>query len=90
MGNLGFTFRHAKNGVVVVEHHGKFATILRGDKADWFIQQMNDLDFAGQQQNMARVTGNYRRGNERKGEITPQPLDLAEKTTALLCLVPFR
>ncbi len=72
MSNLGFTFRRAKNGDVVVDHHGRRATTLRGEKAEWFLQDMNGLDFESQQQEMARVTGNYKRGNERKARNHPR------------------
>jgi len=70
--NLGFTFRHAKNGRVVISHHGKLATTLRSDKATSFMLDMHDLGFRGQQQEMARITGNYRRGNERLAKKHPR------------------
>jgi len=70
--DLGFTFRHAKNGRVVISHHGKLATTLRSDKAADFMLDMHDLDFGGQQQEMARITGNYRRGNERLAKQHPR------------------
>ncbi|MGC3940281.1 hypothetical protein ACOTTU_20950 [Roseobacter sp. EG26] len=72
MSDLGFTFRQSKNDEVVVDHRGKRATILRGDKAEWFLQDMDGLDFDSQQQEMARLTGNYKRGNERKARNHPR------------------
>ena len=63
--DLGFVYRTAKNGNVQISHNGKIATTLRGVKADTFIEEIKMSDFAGQQQLMARVTGNYKRGNER-------------------------
>lgn len=70
--DLGFEFKAAKNGDVVISHHGKRATVLRNDKSKWFLEDMESMDFGGQQQEMARVTGNYRRGNERTAKLHPR------------------
>jgi len=70
--DLGFEFQTAKNGDVVISHHGKRATVLRNDKSKWFLEDMESMDFEGQQQEMARVTGNYRRGNERTAKLHPR------------------
>ena len=61
MDDLGFSFRQMKNGDVVISHHGKRATTLRSDKAAAFLEDMNGVDTVSQQQEMARLTGNYRR-----------------------------
>lgn len=58
----GFTYTTRKNGEVVISHDGRQATILRGDKAKKFLSQVEARD---PQELMARVTGNYKRGNER-------------------------
>lgn len=63
--NLGFTFQRARNGDVVISHHGRRATTLRGEKAHNFLEDIDGVDEDSQQQEMARLTGNYRRGNER-------------------------
>lgn len=70
--DLGFTFKTLKNGDVVVAHRGKHATTLRKDKAVWFLEEMHDLPFEAQQQEMARLTGNYKRGNERAAKEHPR------------------
>ncbi|NOI66984.1 hypothetical protein [Vibrio sp. 99-8-1] len=62
--DLGFKFNRVK-GEVTIYHHGKRATVLRGAKAKEVEQELNDCDFNGQQQLMARLTGNYKRGNEK-------------------------
>ena len=61
----GFSWTQRKNGDVVIQHHGRVATILRGRKAQNFLASPDD-----QQELMARVTGNYKRGNERQGRRT--------------------
>ena len=60
---VGFTYRERKSGEVVIFHHGRRAAVLRGKKAEAFIAKV--MDGEGQEL-MARVTGNYKRGNERR------------------------
>lgn len=57
----GFSWTHRKSGEVVITHHGRAAAVLRGRRAAKFL---SDLDEADEQQLMARLTGNYKRGNE--------------------------
>jgi hypothetical protein len=64
-GDLGFDYTAVKNGTVLIRHKDKLATTLRGSKAGAFMKKMDLLDFNEQQQWMARVTGNYKHGNER-------------------------
>ena len=59
----GFEWQQRKNGDVVITHHGRQATVLRGSAADRFVAAVVDGDA---QAVMARVTGNYKRGNERQ------------------------
>ena len=47
---------------MVVSRHGTVVTTLRGAEAERFLR---DIERGDPQQVMARVTGNYRRGNER-------------------------
>jgi hypothetical protein len=63
----GFTFRAFKNGQVEVRHNGVLAAVLRGPAADKFLNAVKagDRDL---QQLMARLTGNYKRGNERQAQ----------------------
>jgi hypothetical protein len=64
--DLGFTYRVRKNGEVEIFHRGRLASILRGHYAEDFKQEAGDEASAEAQRLMARVTGNYRHGNERK------------------------
>ena len=61
----GFSFRRMKNGDVQVTHHGRLASTLRGREAIDFLSEMDGADEQARQHAMARLTGNYRRGNER-------------------------
>jgi len=64
--DLGFIYRKLKSGDVFIHHRGILAATLRGKKAVTFITTMDTAGFAEQQQVMARITGNYKRGNERR------------------------
>ena len=69
--DLQFTYRE-KNAEYEIFHRGKKATHLRGDKAREFAGDLQALSFAEQQQLMARLTGNYKRGNERTAKNHPR------------------
>ncbi len=64
----GFAYE-ARGDAVVVTHHGRTATTLRGQAARRFLE---DVEREDPQQLMARVTGNYRRGNERTAREHPR------------------
>lgn len=70
--DLGFTYRLRKTGEVQVLHRGKLAATLRGTDAVDFIVEAQQCDAAGAQQLMARLTGNYKRGNERTASEHPR------------------
>ena len=63
--DLGFTYRQRKGGVVEVLHHGGLASTLRGVAALEFLSAVQSSQSLDAQQLMARITGNYKRGNER-------------------------
>ncbi len=65
----GFDWHEQSNGDVVITHHGKTATTLRGRRAAEFIEEIGEGDG---QDLMARLTGNYKRGNERKARNHPR------------------
>lgn len=54
---------------VVISHHGRTATTLRGRRAQAFLE---DVETEDAQELMARLTGNYRRGNERLARNHPR------------------
>lgn len=71
-GHLGFTFRRCKDGSVEIHHHGRLAATLRGTEAQDFLNDVPDATTTDAQQLMARVTGNYKRGNERTAARHPR------------------
>jgi len=58
----GFTYV-VRGDDVVITHHGRRAATLRGAKAQQFLA---DVDSGDPQLLMARLTGNYKHGNERR------------------------
>jgi hypothetical protein len=62
--DLGFSFQTRKDGAVTISRGGRAVTVLRGVPAQRFLAKAQDASVAAQQQLMARVTGNYKRGNE--------------------------
>ena len=71
-GHLGFSYQVQKDGSVAVHHHGRLAATLRARAAVDFIDEAEGGDDAAMQQLMARVTGNYKRGNERLASAHPR------------------
>ena len=57
----GFDFQR-RGAEVLITHHGRTATTLRGRRAADFLQ---DVQTGDPQELMARLTGNYKHGNER-------------------------
>lgn len=54
---------------IIIYHNGRRATMLRGPKARQFLE---DVESGAEQELMARVTGNYKRGNERQARNHPR------------------
>jgi len=69
--DLGFTYIK-RNREYHILHHGNKATVLRGNKALDFEEELNALNDNDLQQLMARLTGNYKHGNERVAKNHPR------------------
>jgi hypothetical protein len=65
----GFSYVVREVGEVQISHHGRAVTVLRGAVAARFLVDVQDRD---PQELMARLTGNYKRGNERMGKNHPR------------------
>ena len=61
-----FSFVARADGTIVIRYHAAPVTLLRGKAADRFLTRVNGADASAAQQLMARATGNFRRGNERR------------------------
>lgn len=65
----GFSYAVRADGSVRILHHGRVATTLRGARAADFLEDVTSGD---DQLLMARVTGDYRHGNERVARNHPR------------------
>lgn len=72
MNDLGFTYRRRKNDDLEILHLGRLASTLRGQDARDFIAELEIGSEDDAQQLMARITGNYKRGNERLASQHPR------------------
>ena len=60
-----FSYRADKDGKVRIAWAGKSVVTLKGAKAQRFLAQADGADEEALQLLMARMTGNFKRGNER-------------------------
>ena len=77
-GDLGFTCKTRSNGSIDIFHQGRKATTLRGAVAAEFLEDAAAMSDEGLQQVMARLTGNYKHGNERMASKHPRRRRQAE------------
>lgn len=61
-----FEYATHKDGTVVISHYNRPVTTLRGKQAAKFADRVVGLEGREAQLLMARVTGNFKRGNERR------------------------
>lgn len=62
----GFAWRATGDGGVLVYWHGRLVKVLKGAAGTRFLARIEGLDSGDAQLEMARVTGNFKRGNERR------------------------
>ena len=60
-----FTYRITKDKKVFISYEGKQVTTLSGRKAEDFIAKIQSAEGKEAQLIMAKVTGNFKRGNEK-------------------------
>ncbi|WP_090978447.1 hypothetical protein [Paenibacillus sp. CF384] len=60
-----FTYRVTKDNKVFISYMGRQVTSLAGKEADKFLSRISGVDFKTAQLAMAKVTGNFKRGNEK-------------------------
>ena len=68
-----FAFRATAGGAVFVSYRGRDVTTLRGRATARLLARIERMDAAAAQGEMARVTGNFKRGNERRAGSVRQP-----------------
>ncbi|MGG0448329.1 hypothetical protein ACQVPJ_10455 [Bacillus mycoides] len=64
--DMMFHYRVTKNNIVLIEYYGKQIMILKGNDAEKFLNKINRISNEKEKQLiMAKITGNFKRGNER-------------------------
>ena len=63
--NEVFTYQISKEKKVFISWNGKQVRVLKGKEAQKFISTIMGLDEKGVQLVLAKVTGNFKRGNDR-------------------------
>jgi len=66
-----FAYRITKDKKVFISWHGRQVTALSGRKAEKFIADIAHTDGKTAQLIMAKVTGNFKHGNEKIGKKLP-------------------
>ena len=61
-----FAYRATKDGTDFISWHGKTVTTLRGNAADRFLTAVENGDDQAVQLLMAKATGHFKHGNERR------------------------
>jgi hypothetical protein len=60
-----FEYQQTKDGKIFIFWYGKHVTTLKGEKARKFLADVDGVDSKAAQLLMAKITGNFKRGNER-------------------------
>ncbi len=60
-----FSFLSNKEGKVLLYYQGKLVRTLNGEKAAKFLTEIEDSGSTEAQLIMAKITGNFKRGNEK-------------------------
>ena len=67
-----FSFAQSKNDRVTIFYRERPVTTLKGKLAIQFLARIDRADSIEQQRIMAKVTGNFKRGNEHPVKISRQ------------------
>ncbi|MEM7098978.1 MAG: hypothetical protein AAF541_12025 [Pseudomonadota bacterium] len=61
-----FDYQETKSGLVQIAYKGKTVTTLKGKEAQKFLDKTRGQDVRAAQLAMAKATGHFKRGNERR------------------------
>jgi hypothetical protein len=61
-----FSYRISKDDKVFIDYKGKHVFTLSGNKAQKFIAELDDMGETEIQLTLAKITGNFKRGNEKQ------------------------
>ncbi len=60
-----FSYKITKDKKILLYWHGKQVSILRGKQSQRFIEKIKNADTKEEQLIMAKITGNFKHGNEK-------------------------
>jgi hypothetical protein len=60
-----FSYKTSKDNKIFIYWHEKQVTILKGKESEKFLSKILNADIKEQQLVMAKVTGNFKHGNEK-------------------------
>lgn len=67
LGDEPFSYRVTKDNTVFLDYNGRQVKTLKGTEAEKFLKRISSADTISEAQLiMAKITGNFKRGNERK------------------------
>jgi hypothetical protein len=61
-----FSYKSSKDKKIFIYWYSKLVMILKGKESEKFLARIANADFQESQLIMAKVTGNFKRGNEKK------------------------
>lgn len=64
-----FSYKVSKDKKVFLYWYGKQVMIVKDKEAEKFLSRIADADFQESQMIMAKLTGNFKRGNEKRKEV---------------------
>lgn len=64
-----FSYRVSKDNKVFIFWYGKQVMILKGKESDKFLAKVSKADTKETQLIMAKITGNFKRGNEKMNKV---------------------
>ncbi len=64
-----FTYQTTKDGQLRIAWQGKTVTVLKGPAAQRLLQKLTGLEQHGAQLVLAKATGNFKRGNEKRPSL---------------------
>ena len=64
-----FSYRVSKDNKVFISWYGKQVMILKGKESEKFLNKISKVDKIEAQLIMAKITGNFKRGNEKLNKI---------------------
>lgn len=60
-----FSYRASNDGKVFISFHGRQVMIVKGEEAAHLLDKLTRADARGVQFALAKITGNFKRGNEK-------------------------